>query len=55
MIGIREMQEHGAMSDDAEPKRAKGTGVKLAYETLRDEILSLVLEPGALLDETSLA
>ena len=43
------------MSDDAEPKRAKGTGVKLAYETLRDEILSLVLEPGALLDETSLA
>lgn len=43
------------MSDEAEPKRAKGTGVKLAYETLRDEILSLVLAPGALLDETSLA
>lgn len=43
------------MSDDAEPKRAKGTGVKYAYETLRDEILSLALAPGALLDETSLA
>lgn len=36
-------------------KRAKGTGVRLAYDTLRDEILSLVLEPGALLDETTLA
>lgn len=43
------------MSDDAEPKRAKGTGVKLAYETLRDEILSLALPPGALLDEMTLA
>lgn len=43
------------MSEESEPKRAKGTGVKLAYETLRDEILSLVLAPGALLDETSLA
>jgi DNA-binding GntR family transcriptional regulator len=43
------------MAADAEPKRAKGTGVKFAYETLRDEILSLALPPGALLDETSLA
>lgn len=43
------------MADETEPKRAKGTGVKFAYETLRDEILSLTLEPGALLDETSLA
>lgn len=43
------------MSDDAEPRRAKGTGWKFAYETLRDEILSLVLEPGQLLDETTLA
>lgn len=43
------------MSEDAEPKRAKGTGVKFAYETLRDEILSLQLQPGALLDETTLA
>lgn len=30
-------------------------GLKLAYETLRDEILSLRLAPGQLLDETSLA
>lgn len=43
------------MSDETEPRRAKGTGVKYAYETLRDEILSLVLPPGALLDETALA
>ena len=43
------------MADETEPKRAKGTGVKFAYETLRDEILTLKLDPGALLDETSLA
>lgn len=43
------------MADDIEPKRIKGTGVKLAYETLRDEILSLELQPGSVLDETSLA
>lgn len=43
------------MSDETEIKRAKGTGARFAYETLRDEILSLDLAPGALLDETSLA
>lgn len=43
------------MAADIEPKRIKGTGVKLAYETLRDEILSLELSPGEVLDETSLA
>lgn len=43
------------MSDELEPKRAKGMGVRFAYETLRDEILSLQLPPGALLDETTLA
>lgn len=43
------------MTDDPEPRRVKGMGVKLAYETLRDEILSLELPPGAVLDETSLA
>jgi DNA-binding GntR family transcriptional regulator len=48
------VQEY-AMSAEPEPKRAKGTGVKLAYETIRDEILSLDLPPGALLDETTLA
>lgn len=43
------------MSEEADVKRVKGTGVKFAYETLRDEILSLILQPGAVLDETSLA
>ena len=43
------------MTPEPEPKRLKGTGVKLAYDTLRDEILSLALPPGALLDETTLA
>ena len=43
------------MEDDIAVKRAKGSGWKLAYETLRDEILSLALAPGQLLDETTLA
>jgi DNA-binding GntR family transcriptional regulator len=43
------------MKDDSEPKRVKGMGVRYAYETLRDEILSLALQPGAVLDETALA
>jgi DNA-binding GntR family transcriptional regulator len=43
------------MSEDLDQKRAKGSGVKVAYDTLRDEILSLALAPGALLDETTLA
>jgi DNA-binding GntR family transcriptional regulator len=41
--------------DEAEPRRAKGSGVRLAYDTLRDEILALTLPPGALLDEMTLA
>lgn len=36
-------------------KRTRGTGSKSVYETLRNEILSLALPPGQLLDETSLA
>lgn len=43
------------MSESEDGKRTKGMGVRLAYETLRDEILSLKLPPGAVLDETSLA
>lgn len=43
------------MDEDGETKRSKGMGVRFAYETLRDEILSLDLQPGAVLDETSLA
>ncbi|WP_431299222.1 GntR family transcriptional regulator [Tabrizicola sp. BL-A-41-H6] len=43
------------MTDEPEAKRAKGMGVRYAYETIRDEILDLTLDPGQLLDETSLA
>lgn len=43
------------MEQESEGRRAKGTGARYAYETLRDEILSLSLEPGQLLDETTLA
>ncbi|WP_341486293.1 GntR family transcriptional regulator [Pararhizobium sp. A13] len=43
------------MSDEAETKRAKGTGWKNVYETLRNEILALTLAPGQLLDESTLA
>jgi len=41
--------------DSPEGRRARGMGLKLAYDTLRDEILSLDLPPGHLLDETTLA
>ncbi len=43
------------MSEELETKRAKGTGWKSVYETLRTEILALTLAPGQLLDENSLA
>lgn len=43
------------MDGDFEPRRLKGTGWKFAYQHLRDEILSLALAPGQLLDETTLA
>src|SRR5687767_4648807 len=43
------------MVEDTRMKLAKGTGWKFAYETLRDEILSLELKPGQMLDETRLA
>jgi DNA-binding GntR family transcriptional regulator len=36
-------------------KKAKGFGAVTIYETLRDEILSLTLQPSELVDETSLA
>lgn len=36
-------------------RAAKGTGAQLVYEQLRRDILDLVLEPGALLDETDLS
>lgn len=43
------------MTTELEPKRTKGTGVRFAYDTIRDEILSLHLAPGSVLDETALA
>jgi DNA-binding GntR family transcriptional regulator len=43
------------VSDETETKRAKGTGWKSVYETLRNEILALTLPPGQLLDENTLA
>ncbi len=43
------------MTEEPEAKRAKGMGVRFAYETIREEILDLTLEPGQLLDETTLA
>ncbi|PDS76238.1 GntR family transcriptional regulator [Rhizobium sp. L43] len=43
------------MSDESEVKRIRGTGWKNVYETLRNEILSLALPPGQLLDEMTLA
>ena len=43
------------MAAEGEPRRVKGTGWKFVHDTLRDEILELTLEPGALLDETTLA
>ncbi|HEY3148065.1 MAG TPA: GntR family transcriptional regulator [Dongiaceae bacterium] len=41
--------------EDPDGKRSKGAGWKNVYETLRTEILALTLQPGQLLDETSLA
>lgn len=43
------------MAEESEIRHAKGAGWRFVYQTLHDEILSLVLEPGALLDETTLA
>jgi len=43
------------MDGEIEQRRIKGTGARFAYETLRDEILSLALAPGQLLDETTFA
>ncbi|KRB61972.1 AsnC family transcriptional regulator [Rhizobium sp. Root708] len=37
------------------PERKRGSGVKVVYELLRDEILDLVLPPGSPIDELQLA
>jgi DNA-binding GntR family transcriptional regulator len=43
------------MASDDDSRRSKGAGWKSVYDTLRTEILALTLQPGQLLDETSLA
>jgi DNA-binding GntR family transcriptional regulator len=46
------------MSDGSDvnfPERKRGSGVKVAYEMLRDEILDLKLPPGCPIDEVQLA
>ncbi|WP_322896062.1 MULTISPECIES: GntR family transcriptional regulator [unclassified Yoonia] len=40
---------------DTAPERKRGSGVKLVYESLRDEILNLILAPGSPIDEVQLA
>ncbi|MDB5664872.1 GntR family transcriptional regulator [Cypionkella sp.] len=37
------------------PERKRGSGVRLVYEVLRDEILDLTLQPGSPVDEVALA
>jgi len=39
----------------ASTERKRGSGVKLVYDVLRDEILDLTLPPGSLIDEVQLA
>ena len=41
--------------EEVDPRPAKGRGAKFVYDELHSEILALSLEPGAPLDETSLA
>ena len=42
-------------SDESTAERKRGSGVKLVYELLRDEILTLALAPGRPIDEVNLA
>lgn len=37
------------------PERKRGSGVKMVYDLLRDEILDLKLAPGSMIDEVQLA
>src|SRR6478752_10853564 len=37
------------------PERKRGSGAKMVYDLLRDEILDLVLAPGSPIDEVQLA
>lgn len=43
------------MTENTESDRRRGSGARLVYDTLRDEILSLTLAPGETIDEAALA
>ncbi|TAV62067.1 GntR family transcriptional regulator, partial [Rhizobium leguminosarum] len=43
------------MRNDAENVRVRGSGTQSVYVTLRQEILSMALEPGSPLDEVRLS
>ncbi len=43
------------MDSTAQSERKRGSGVKMVYDLLRDEILDLVLRPGSPIDEVQLA
>ncbi len=43
------------MSEEDPQERKRGTGARFVYDTLRDEILNLVLQPGEPIDEISLS
>ncbi|MEO6015504.1 MAG: GntR family transcriptional regulator [Devosia sp.] len=45
----------GAIGGDGKPPRSRGQGSRIVYETLRDAILNLELDPGSPLDETGLS
>lgn len=42
-------------ADNAKPDRKRGSGVRLVYDLLREEILDLALAPGSIVDEVQLA
>ncbi len=44
-----------AADKTSHPERKRGSGVKVVYDLLRDEILDLVLPPGSPIDEVQLA
>jgi DNA-binding GntR family transcriptional regulator len=41
--------------NEDQPERKRGTGARFVYDTLREEILSLALQPGEPIDEIGLA
>ena len=45
----------GKNDPGAGPERKRGSGVKMVYELLREQILTLELPPGSFVDEIQLA